>query len=213
MDLPTVLHPPSNAIIGGLMILAGRLLAIWTIYLQFTLGRGTPVPVMATQKLITCPPYSYCRNPMALGAIGLYLGVSVAAGSTGAALLASGAAALLTYIRLVEEREMVARFGEEYLAYRRRVPFIIPRLNGPAVAAPLAIAMRKRLDHTPNTSRLTIRRFRPADADDLYEYLSDPQIYRFEPGEPLDRGGPAGGPPTWPPHPISGRSNSAARAS
>ena len=47
--------------------------------------------------------------------------------------------------------------------------------------------MRKRLDHTLNTSRLTIRRFRPADADDLYEYLSDPQIYRFEPGEPLDR--------------------------
>ena len=38
-----------------------------------------------------------------------------------------------------------------------------------------------------NTSRLTIRRFRPADADDLYDYLSDPQIYRFEPGEPLDR--------------------------
>ena len=37
------------------------------------------------------------------------------------------------------------------------------------------------------TNRLTIRRFRPADADDLHEYLSDPQVYRFEPGEPLDR--------------------------
>ena len=46
-------------------------------------------------------------------------------------LVLLGAAALLTYIRLVEEREMVARFGEEYLAYRRRVPFIIPRLSGP----------------------------------------------------------------------------------
>jgi len=132
LDLPTVLHPPANAIIGGLMVLAGWLLAIWTIYLQFTLGRGTPVPVMATQKLIVCPPYSYCRNPMALGATVLYLGVSVAAGSPGAALLVLlGAAALLTYIRLVEEREMVARFGEEYLAYRHRVPFIIPRLSRP----------------------------------------------------------------------------------
>jgi protein-S-isoprenylcysteine O-methyltransferase Ste14 len=30
---------------------------------------------------------------------------------------------------LVEEQEMVARFGEEYLAYRRRVPFIIPKLR------------------------------------------------------------------------------------
>ena len=39
-----------------------------------------------------------------------------------------------------------------------------------------------------NTPRLALRRFRPGDADDLYEYLSDPRVYRFEPGEPLDRG-------------------------
>jgi RimJ/RimL family protein N-acetyltransferase len=37
------------------------------------------------------------------------------------------------------------------------------------------------------TSRLLIRRFLPADADDLHEYLSDPRVYRFEPGDPLDR--------------------------
>ena len=37
------------------------------------------------------------------------------------------------------------------------------------------------------TGRLTIRRFRPADADDLYEYLSDPLTFRFERGEPVDR--------------------------
>lgn len=38
-----------------------------------------------------------------------------------------------------------------------------------------------------NTPRLTLRRFRPADAADLYAYLADPRTYRFEPGEPLDR--------------------------
>jgi len=38
-----------------------------------------------------------------------------------------------------------------------------------------------------NTPRLTIRHFRPEDADDLYNYLSNPQVYRFEPGEPIDR--------------------------
>ncbi len=127
---PALSYPPANAIIGGLMILAGWPFALWSIYVQFTLGRGTPVPVMATQKLIVGPPYSYCRNPMALGAIVAYLGVSVVAGSPGAGLLwFLGAVALLTYIRLVEEKEMVARFGEAYLAYRRRVPFIIPRLR------------------------------------------------------------------------------------
>jgi protein-S-isoprenylcysteine O-methyltransferase Ste14 len=127
---PAFLCPPVNAIIGGLMILGGWLLAMWTIYVQFTLGRGTPIPVMATQKLIVYPPYSYCRNPMALGTIVLYGSVSVVAGSPGAALLVGlDAAALLIYIRVVEEQERVARFGEEYLAYRRRVPFIIPRLR------------------------------------------------------------------------------------
>lgn len=130
LDWPALLHPPTNAILGGLMILTGWPFALWSIYVQFTLGRGTPVPVMATQKLIVRPPYSYCRNPMALGTIIAYLGVSVIAGSPGAALLVLlGATVLLTYIKVLEEQEMVARFGEEYLAYRRRVPFIVPRLR------------------------------------------------------------------------------------
>ena len=35
------------------------------------------------------------------------------------------------------------------------------------------------------TQRLTIRRFEESDAADLYEYLSDPQVYKYEPGEPI----------------------------
>ncbi|MCX6030045.1 MAG: isoprenylcysteine carboxylmethyltransferase family protein [Chloroflexi bacterium] len=126
-----LMQEPINALIGWLLIVGGWLFSMWSIYVQFTLGRGTPVPLMATQKLIIRPPYAYCRNPMSLGAIVLYLGVSAAASSPGAAVLVVlGAVALLTYIKLAEEKEMIARFGEEYLAYRRRVPFLIPRLRG-----------------------------------------------------------------------------------
>ena len=85
---------------------------------------------MATQKLLIVPPYSYCRNPMTLGTAVAYGGVAVLRGSAGTLLLVIlGAAALLTYIRVVEEREMAARFGQEYLDYRRRVPFLIPGLR------------------------------------------------------------------------------------
>jgi protein-S-isoprenylcysteine O-methyltransferase Ste14 len=130
MGWPKLMLQPMNAVIGWLLSASGWMLAMWSIYVQFTLGRGTPVPVMATQKLIVQPPYAYCRNPMALGAISLYLGVSLVAGSPGAGVLwLLGAIALLAYIRLIEEKEMIARFGEEYLRYRRRVPFIIPRLR------------------------------------------------------------------------------------
>ena len=67
---------------------------------------------------------------MALGAIMAYLGVYVVAGSPGAGLLwLLGAVALLTYIRLVEEQEMVAHLSEAYLACRRRVSFVMPRSN------------------------------------------------------------------------------------
>ena len=37
-----------------------------------------------------------------------------------------------------------------------------------------------------HTQRLMIRAFSMDDAQDLFEYLSDPQIYRYESGEPID---------------------------
>ncbi len=124
-----ILYAPINLLLGGLLIVVGWLLAAWSIYIQFTLGRGTPVPLMATQKLIVQPPYTYCRNPMALGAIVMYLGVAVLFGSSSAAaLVLLGAALLLTYIKRVEEKEMELRFGQEYVAYKRRTPFLIPHV-------------------------------------------------------------------------------------
>ena len=36
------------------------------------------------------------------------------------------------------------------------------------------------------TERLLIRKFDANDWQDLYEYLSLPEIYRFEPGEPIN---------------------------
>ena len=37
------------------------------------------------------------------------------------------------------------------------------------------------------TTRLVVRAFQPEDAEDLYEYLSNEEVYRFEPGEPVIR--------------------------
>ena len=123
-----ILYDPFNLILGWLLIVAGWLFGIWSIYIQFTLGRGTPVPLMATQKLIIRPPYSYCRNPMALGAIVMYLGVAILFGSMGAVVLELLCAGLLlTYIKRIEEREMEIRFGQEYLNYKKQTPFLIPR--------------------------------------------------------------------------------------
>jgi [ribosomal protein S5]-alanine N-acetyltransferase len=39
---------------------------------------------------------------------------------------------------------------------------------------------------TIETERLLVRAMRSSDFKDLYEYLSDPETYVFEPGEPID---------------------------
>lgn len=117
-------------VLGGLMSVSGWVLGMWSNEVQFRLGRGTPVPLMATQRLIVEPPYTYTRNPMALGAIIMYMGVAVLRRSlAGIGVVLAAAAALLTYIQRAEEAEMLARFGEEYADYRERTPFLLPRLR------------------------------------------------------------------------------------
>jgi len=66
---------------------------------------------------------------MALGTILLYGGVSIYASSF-AAMLATLVLSLclVTYIRFIEEKEMSARFGDEYRQYKQSTPFIIPRI-------------------------------------------------------------------------------------
>jgi protein-S-isoprenylcysteine O-methyltransferase Ste14 len=87
------------------------------------------LPVMPTQRLITTGPFRYCRNPMTLGTILAYLGLSIAAATIiGILIVVALATLLLVYLKRMEEKELAERFGEEYLAYRRDVPFIIPRL-------------------------------------------------------------------------------------
>ena len=45
----------------------------------------------------------------------------------GVAAAGGVAAFVVFYARTVEERELEARFGEEYRAYRARTPFLFPR--------------------------------------------------------------------------------------
>jgi protein-S-isoprenylcysteine O-methyltransferase Ste14 len=128
LNLPPLAFGVVNIIAGGAFIAVGIMFGLWSNYVQFTAGRGTPVPVMATQQLLIQKPYSFCRNPMALGAILLYLGVAILIGSISAVgLVLIFAVILLLYIKFMEEKEMELRFGDAYREYRKQTPFIIPR--------------------------------------------------------------------------------------
>jgi protein-S-isoprenylcysteine O-methyltransferase Ste14 len=51
-----------------------------------------------------------------------------AATVAGVALVLVLGALLITYLKKVEEKELAERFGEQYLEYKERVPFIVPRM-------------------------------------------------------------------------------------
>ena len=67
---------------------------------------------------------------MLLGAMMYYLGISLWINSLSAIFLTALFLLFSTaYIKLVEEKELEARFGEEYKEYKRKTPFLIPKIR------------------------------------------------------------------------------------
>jgi len=103
---------------------------IWSVLSQFKIGKGSPVPLVPTQKLVIIGPYKYCKNPMALGTMIYYLGIALFESSFSSLLLVALFSILFVlYIKLVEEKELEVRFGEDYMAYKKNTLFIIPRIR------------------------------------------------------------------------------------
>jgi len=126
--LPRLAHGLASPFVALALILPGLVLVEWTVGLQFVRGLGTPLPVVPTRRLLTSGPYSYSRNPMATGTTMVYLGIAIAVGSFSAVALACIYPTVITvYTKLIEEKELERRFGSEYLAYRERTPFLVPR--------------------------------------------------------------------------------------
>lgn len=111
--------------------LFGLILYLWTVSLQVIKGLGTPLPLVPPKKLLVGPPYTYCRNPMVLGAIMFYFGLCAFIGSWEAfSIVFVMAVILLAYLKFWEEAELEARFGKAYTEYKNQTPFLVPRIFG-----------------------------------------------------------------------------------
>jgi len=132
--LDALLHLPSfffglvNFVVGGVMLLTGLFFAWWSIGMQLFKANGTPLPIIPTQKLLISGPFRYCRNPMTFGTICAYGGVAVAVGSLVSLFtVALCGGLLILYLKRIEEHELAARFGQDYLDYKAKTPFMIPK--------------------------------------------------------------------------------------
>lgn len=84
-----------------------------------------------TKQLVTCGPYSICRNPLyffsAIGALGVAFGTAT---FSIPAVVAIGFGFYYPLIIRAEERRLVELHGAEFEAYRNMVPAFFPRLSG-----------------------------------------------------------------------------------
>lgn len=129
IGLPRLYFGIVNWIIGGLCVVVGVYYGFMSIGSQLFDAGGTPIPVVATQKLLVSGVFRQCRNPMGFGAISAYLGVAILVGSISSiACVILFAVLLIIYIKKFEERELEERFGDEYRAYKASTPFLIPRI-------------------------------------------------------------------------------------
>ncbi len=114
---------------AGMLFAVGGYLSIRTVRLFTTFGEGTPAPWEPPQKLVIRGPYRYVRNPMITGVILVLLGESLLFNSwlvflwTSVFLIGN-----MIYFPYVEEKGLVARFGNPYREYRDQVPRWVPRL-------------------------------------------------------------------------------------
>ena len=127
LSLPPKPNPLLRMAVGGVMMVVGVVFLLWTLKAQREIGKGTPMPLMATRKLVVQKPYAWCRNPLAFGLLNLYFGISIVIGSLGSLIIvAIFAVIILAYIKFVEEKELEKRYGAAYVAYKQKTSFLVP---------------------------------------------------------------------------------------
>lgn len=106
---------------GAVLVAAGFALFL-AAGVQFLRARTTIVPREAPEALITGGIYRFSRNPIYLGDLLIFVGMSLAWGAVLSLLLAPVFVRVITARFVVgEEARLEAAFGDDYRAYRRSV--------------------------------------------------------------------------------------------
>lgn len=116
---------PGVVWIGAPLVLAGTLFAFWA---RFHLAGNWSSGVVLRQdhELIRSGPYRFVRHPIYTGALLAVAGAACAIGQLRGILGFLLTLYAFWYKSQLEERLMVATFGDEYLRYRSEVKRLIP---------------------------------------------------------------------------------------
>jgi protein-S-isoprenylcysteine O-methyltransferase Ste14 len=130
---PVCIDTEIRIVLTFIILIPGILFMVWSNASLFITGKGGPSEGFGieispkTKVLVTNGPYRYTRNPMVFGAYAIYLALAVYFNSYPSLILVLLLFPVIVfYLKKSEEKRLVKDFGEDYLAYRKRVSMLIP---------------------------------------------------------------------------------------
>lgn len=109
-------------------LVAGALLCYWTamVLSAHRVNRSAAANAMSTQRIVTNGPYALVRHPIFSGDIAAALALLLIAPNVRMIVSCTIAIAVFAVWMELEERVLLARFGETYRTYQQNVPRFIP---------------------------------------------------------------------------------------
>ncbi len=127
LDIVVLPHAQALNIISLVLTAMGLSLALWA---RIILGKNWSgsVTFKEQHELIVRGPYAFVRHPIYTAMLLMFLGTALAMGTIGS-LLGFPLLYLSFWIKYRQEESlMIENFGDQYLAYMKRVSAIIPNL-------------------------------------------------------------------------------------
>ena len=116
------------AVVAGILMVIGLALSIWAIVYMRKVGEGNPFDAYnhevapRTKHLMTDGPYRFSRNPMLVGVYVYDIGILLWLQNWWPLVVFAVEVLFLTLQVRSEEKRLEADFGDEYRAYKQRVP-------------------------------------------------------------------------------------------
>lgn len=135
LHLPPFPPFPFNIVFGITVMLGGATIGIKATRQLRAIGKGLPWGEADARSqssvLLTTGLFAYTRNPITFGYTLLPVGMGLLFRSLGMSVLIPliVLGVQLVIIKVREEPNLEQRFGEEYLAYKRKTPFLVPNIR------------------------------------------------------------------------------------
>jgi protein-S-isoprenylcysteine O-methyltransferase Ste14 len=130
LDLPSLLPEGASLPVSVPVMAIGIAVTAWSGF-HFLRVKGTPVPFNPPPEVVTTGPYRFARNPMLTGVFLFLFGLGFYFESFSLVVFFTPLFILVNVweLKQIEEPELVKRFGDTYIEYRRRTPMFIPGLG------------------------------------------------------------------------------------